>query len=701
MITTTHRGALTAALAIVFVTAVAMTGTLPAATEAARSPGGALGGLAVLDDQLWHQDSLNVEDQAETGDAFGEAVAIGDFNGDGIGDLAIGDALEGVNGAATAGAVNVLYGSSPNGLTAAGDQIWHQDVPDVEGVAEEHDLFGSALAAGDFNNDGHDDLAVGAWGEDVGTVDSAGAVNVLYGSDAGLTAEGNQIWDQDTANVGGASEEDDHFGSVLAAGDFDNDGNDDLAIGVLREEVGGIATAGAVNVLYGSGAGLTAEGNQLWDQDTPNVEGVAEEGDFFGAALAAGDFDGDGHDDLAIGVPQEAVGDASNAGAVNVLYGSLAGLAVTGDQIWHQDVADVEGVAEEDDVFGWALAAGDFNGDGDADLAIGDAFEDVGDVGGAGAVNVLYGSPAGLAVAGDQIWDQESANIEGAAGVGDHFGETLAAGDFDDNGSVDLAIGVPGEDVDGVSEAGAVNVIYGSNGGLTSAGDQPWHRNGVGVEDDPGPGDSFGLSLATGDLNDAGADDLAIGVPNDDVNGIVDAGAVNVIYSDFVAPTATATRTATATATATVAASATATSLAAATSTSTSPAAATPTGTPPAPATSTPTLEPGATSTPTSPAAASATATSPAAATATATRTPTKTPTRTPTTPPGGLAGDANCDGHVNSIDASLMLQLSAGLVQHLSCEDAADVNHDGHVNAIDASLVLQYVAGLINQLPP
>ena len=63
------------------------------------------------------------------------------------------------------------------------------------------------------------------------------------------------------------------------------------------------------------------------------------------------------------------------------------------------------------------------------------------------------------------------------------------------------------------------------------------------------------------------------------------------------------------------------------------------------------------------------------------------------------MRGDANCDGRVSSIDASLMLQLSAGLVQHLSCEDAADVNHDGRVNALDAALVLQYVAGLISSL--
>ena len=72
--------------------------------------------------------------------------------------------------------------AGPAGLTAVGDQLWHQDVTEVEGVAERSDLLGSALAAGDFNGDGELDLAVGVLQENVGAVDSAGAVAVLYGS---------------------------------------------------------------------------------------------------------------------------------------------------------------------------------------------------------------------------------------------------------------------------------------------------------------------------------------------------------------------------------------------------------------------------------------------------------------------------------------------------------------------------------------
>ncbi len=85
------------------------------------------------------------------------------------------------------------------------------------------------------------------------------------------------------------------------------------------------------------------------------------------------DFNGDGFADLAIGVPNEAVGTVTNAGAVNVIYGSTGGLSATAtpDQFWTQNTPNVAGVADVDDAFGKALAAGDFNGDGFADLAIG------------------------------------------------------------------------------------------------------------------------------------------------------------------------------------------------------------------------------------------------------------------------------------------------------------------------------------------
>lgn len=205
------------------------------------------------------------------------------------------------------------------------DQIWHQNIGNVKFDAELYDHFGDSLATGDFNGDGKDDLAVGVPYNDRGA-QNAGAVNVLYGSNNGLTATGNQIWHQNSPLVLGVADYLDSFGSSLATGDFDGDGRDDLAVGVPNEEVSSVSSAGAVNVLYGSNSGLTAADNQLWHQNSLFVEGGAEYSDRFGASLSVGDFNNDGYDDLAVGVPGESIGSISGAGATHILFGSVDGL---------------------------------------------------------------------------------------------------------------------------------------------------------------------------------------------------------------------------------------------------------------------------------------------------------------------------------------------------------------------------------------
>jgi FG-GAP repeat protein len=461
-----------------------------------------------------------------------------DFDNDGIDDLVFGVRGESIGAVARAGAANVIYGSL-SGLVATGNQLWHQNVAGVESAAELDDSFASTLASGDFNGDGDDDLAVGVRGEDIGAVANAGAVNLIYGSAAGLTATGDQIWHQDNPGVASAAESGDAFGSALAVGDFDNDGFDDLAVGARDEDLGSAANAGAVNLLYGSAAGLTATGNQLWHQNVAGVESAAESDDVFGDALAVGDFDNDGFDDLAVGVRGEDVGAATNAGAVNLLYGSQnVGLTAAGDQVWHQDTAGVGGAAESRDSFGDALAAGDFDGDGFDDLAIGARGEDLGTIGGAGAVSLLYGSGAGLSAAGNQGWHQDSAGVENTAEAGDAFGGALAVGDFDGDGRDDLAIGVPGEDVGTIDDAGAVNVLYGSAAGLTAAGNQFWHQDSPGVASAAEAGDLFGGSLTVGDFNDDGFDDLAVGADGEGVGAAANAGAANILLGSAAGLTA-------------------------------------------------------------------------------------------------------------------------------------------------------------------
>src|SRR5204862_4601530 len=99
--------------------------------------------------------------------------------------------------------------------------------------------------------------------------------------------------------------------------------------------------------------------------DETGIAGSADADDRSAAALAVGDFDGDGRDDLAIGVPGEDVGSVNDAGAVNVIYGyDAAGLNAAGDQIWDQDKTGIEGAAETGDDRSGAVSAGDVDDDG-------------------------------------------------------------------------------------------------------------------------------------------------------------------------------------------------------------------------------------------------------------------------------------------------------------------------------------------------
>jgi hypothetical protein len=455
-----------------------------------------------------------------------------DFNGDGAADLAIGAPGESLGpGQASAGVVHVLYGSA-GGLTAAGSQLWSQDSPGVAGVAEAGDGFGGALAAGDFNADGRADLAVGVPSENAaaGLVYGTGVVHVLYGSAGGLTAAGGQLWSQDSPGVAGVAEAGDGFGGALATGDFDADSRADLAVGVLGENQG----RGVVHVLAGSASGLTGAGSQLWSQGSGAVGGVAEVGDGFGSALATGDCNGDGRADLAITAPGEDVGRVMDAGAVHVLYGAAGGLTATGNQLWSQDSPGVVGIAETQDFLGVAVAVGDFNGDGRADVAAGAPGETLAVVAeAAGAMNVLYGAAGGLTAAGNQVWSQDSPGVAGITQPRDLFGSAVAAGDVTGDGRAELAVGVPGETFDNppsfIAEAGVVQVLVGSPGGLTGTGSQLWSQDSPGIAEQAEDGDHLGSALAIGDFNGAGPADLAMGAPGENLNVGFGSGVVQVL----------------------------------------------------------------------------------------------------------------------------------------------------------------------------
>jgi hypothetical protein len=362
----------------------------------------------------------------------------------------------------------------------------------------------------DFDADGDPDLAIGIPGESFGNNDATGAVAVLYATPDGITAAGNQLWSQAQARVQGDAADGNEFGSAVACGDFDGDGDADLAIGVP----GDTDTIGAVSVIEGSTSRLTGDGDQRWTQASGAVLGQPVPGNAFGAALAVGDIDNDGYADLAVGIP----GDGNGAGAVDVMFGGSGGLSLSGAQRWDQDVDGIAGSRRSGNDFGETVALGDFDGDGFDDLAIGLP----GTLREGGSVLVLRGSASGVTINDRQRWHQDSAGVLGTVSDGNRFGSSLAVGDFNRDGYQDLAIGIAGE----ANGAGAVTVLYGAADGLSAVGDDRWHQGVAGIGGTREPADAYGSAVATGDFDGDGFDDLAVGIPGDRNT----AGAVGVLF---------------------------------------------------------------------------------------------------------------------------------------------------------------------------
>lgn len=463
--------------------------------------GGAVGLANAVHGQLdtsWR--SLLVSNLSGPG-RLGAAAAIGDFDGDDFDDLAIGrlDAT-GEDGEVRAGAVSVYYGS-PDGLHHASSESWSQDTQGVPGEAEADERFGSALAAGDFDGDGFDELAIGVPSDLDAEGDAVGAVIVLFGSASGLTTAGAQRWTQDTAGISGVAEAGDLFGQALAGADFDGDGFDDLGIGAPgenRSEVPPWPAEGAVHALYGTASGLGTGDDGLWVGSDLGVGTTS----FFGSTLAAGPLlDGDATAELVVGIP--GAGGVYH-GAIRVFRGGAGGLSSS-------DVESESG-DQAGEFLGGSVAIGDLNGDGFADLAVGAPGFDLGGLLDVGRVKVFFGGFAALIP-----WlslDQESAEVPGLAEEGDRLGRALAIGDFDGNGHSDLAIGAPEEDWAATVDAGALLVIHFAASGpmpvplnqQLSRGDL--HSDGSGLED------HFAFALAAGDFDATGHADLAIGVPD-------------------------------------------------------------------------------------------------------------------------------------------------------------------------------------------
>ena len=383
------------------------------------------------------------------GDGFGEAVAAGDFNGDGYSDVAA--------GAHGDSKVYVYYGSA-SGIPAT---------PSVtlagEGSGGE---FGRNLTAGDVNGDGYPDLIVGAHGFN----SHLGKVYIYLGGPDGIAATPSFTLTGEVANS--------EFGRALAVADITGDGIGDLIVGASGFS-GALVDQGKVYVFQGGTMGMNPAPIYTMLGEHANDE--------FGRSASAADTNGDGFLDLVVGAPGSTQAGATSTvpGSMYVFNGSTTGLSTTSSFKVTGEIVSSH--------MGEALAAvGDVNGDGYADVAIGARDFSCGG-GPAGKVYVYLGGPNGFST--DRVW---TAVGNGKGGLGRAM---AAAGDLNGDGYADFLAGAPG----GGPDIGAVYVFFGGPAGFT--GDPI-----VIPAEAAGAGFGFGI-FAAGDTNGDGALDIVAGAP--------------------------------------------------------------------------------------------------------------------------------------------------------------------------------------------
>ncbi|MES4890336.1 FG-GAP-like repeat-containing protein [Streptomyces sp. NPDC096012] len=408
---------------------------------------GGSGGLKTATRTLITQNTSGVPGTAEAGDAFGSAVASADLNRDGYADLLVGAPGEDVDGDTNDGTVVVVWGARA-GLSGARTVVdyWHEDVDrygqavavgDLDGDGDLDVAIGStgsvALSfvngpltrTGSFQGGSGSGFpspyspSYGATSLTAGRVSPAWSTSLVVHGRQPRTgaAVTHLVTDPSIGNFTDWWQEL-PAGTVSAIGDIDRDGYADIAVGnpseVSADPAG--AKGGKVTVVYGGPGGRdTSRAPLVLGQDTAGVPGAAETGDAFGGSVSLGDVDGDGFEDLAIGAP----GEDDGAGSVTLLRGSASGLTTKGAVSYTQNTAGVPGTAEKGDRFGARVLLADHSGDHRAELTVAGPGENAGD----GAVWSLRGAAGGATTAGSVSFGPSVTGVSTAGAP--HYGTIL------------------------------------------------------------------------------------------------------------------------------------------------------------------------------------------------------------------------------------------------------------------------------------
>lgn len=485
-----------------------------------------------------------VIDGAVAGERAGWTLAGGgDFNGDGLADIAIGAPFADSPDAVGGGRVYVVFGRTSGAVVlskiAAGEGGFVLD-----GLAVNDRLGRALVLPGDLNGDGLADLVVGAPFADPDGRDNAGATYVVFGGTGGAAPKLSAVVAGQGGFVIAGASAGDYSGFSLGGGDFNGDGLRDVLLGAYGHN----NNSGGAYVVYGRTAGGAVD---LAAPFAGVVVNGARGGDYAGESVASlGDVNGDGFAELVVGAAWSDPPAGRDAGQAYVVFGRTGDAPLElADPVTAQAAA-LAGSRDGEGMGGLVVGLGDVNGDGRGDLAIGSGVE-----GSASKLYVVFGNAA---VAGGELADLtalatgQGGFVVDGTGVFDDGGLTAgAAGDLNRDGLADLVIGSPSADAAAGQNAGRAFVVFGKTSGevVSLAALADGTGSGGFAIDGEQPGAWAGRAVqSAGDYNGDGFQDLLIGAPYgdsaSDPASADNAGRVYLVYGRAGGPFTSASRSA-------------------------------------------------------------------------------------------------------------------------------------------------------------